>query len=409
MKTYVIAEIWHRAGRSAATALGVAVGIALYIALTAVGTGFQEVARRPLEGVGADILLARMASGADVSASAQTMRGVRLPFGLSTLTLEEVAKEQHISGVSAAAGGLLLWDFGPSSYQTVLGVDVNQEAVGPARAREWVVAGRFLQPNERHVAVVDKHYATFFRLKPGDAVPIGGASFQVVGIAEVQEGSQAAAANFYVLLADAQALAGLNTDAINQIYVRVAQASSVEQIVQQSRATLGELSATTEQSIVQVMGGISRVSERFAGVAALVALLGGLSLAGLALSASAAERRTEIGVMKAVGWTAGNVTSHFVVEGLVLALAGALTGILVGWLVTLGLGLIPVDLGALNTSTPTGISAATAMGSQMTLPARISATVALQALGLTAVGGALASWLVARHAASLKPAEAFRQ
>jgi len=409
MKTYVIAEIWHRAGRSAATALGVAVGIALYIALTAVGTGFQEVARRPLEGVGADILLARMASGADVSASAQTMRGVRLPFGLSTLTLEEVAKEQHISGVSAAAGGLLLWDFGPSSYQTVLGVDVNEEAVGPARAREWVVAGRFLQPNERHVAVVDKHYATFFRLKPGDAVPIGGASFQVVGIAEVQEGSQAAAANFYVLLADAQALAGLNTDAINQIYVRVAQASSVEQIVQQSRATLGELSATTEQSIVQVMGGISRVSERFAGVAALVALLGGLSLTGLALSASAAERRTEIGVMKAVGWTAGNVTSHFVVEGLVLALAGALTGILVGWLVTLGLGLIPVDLGPLNTSTPTGISAATAMGSQMTLPARISATVALQALGLTAVGGALASWLVARHAASLKPAEAFRQ
>ena len=409
MKTYVIAEIWHRAGRSAATALGVAVGIALYIALTAVGTGFQEVARRPLEGVGADILLARMASGADVSASAQTMRGVRLPFGLSTLTLEEVAKEQHISGVSAAAGGLLLWDFGPSSYQTVLGVDVNEEAVGPARAREWVVAGRFLQPNERHVAVVDKHYATFFRLKPGDAVPIGGASFQVVGIAEVQEGSQAAAANFYVLLADAQALAGLNTDAINQIYVRVAQASSVEQIVQQSRATLGELSATTEQSIVQVMGGISRVSERFAGVAALVALLGGLSLTGLALSASAAERRTEIGVMKAVGWTAGNVTSHFVVEGLVLALAGALTGILVGWLVTLGLGLIPVDLGPLNTSTPTGISAATAMGSQMTLPARISATVALQALGLTAVGGALASWLVARRAASLKPAEAFRQ
>ena len=409
MKTYVIAEIWHRAGRSAATALGVAVGIALYIALTAVGTGFQEVARRPLEGVGADILLARMASGADVSASAQTMRGVRLPFGLSTLTLEEVAKEQHISGVSAAAGGLLLWDFGPSSYQTVLGVDVNEEAVGPARAREWVVAGRFLQPNERHVAVVDKHYATFFRLKPGDAVPIGGASFQVVGIAEVQEGSQAAAANFYVLLADAQALAGLNTDAINQIYVRVAQASSVEQIVQQSRATLGELSATTEQSIVQVMGGISRVSERFAGVAALVALLGGLSLTGLVLSASAAERRTEIGVMKAVGWTAGNVTSHFVVEGLVLALAGALTGILVGWLVTLGLGLIPVDLGALNTSTPTGISATTAVRSQMTLPARISATVALQALGLMAVGGALASWLVARHAASLKPAEAFRQ
>jgi putative ABC transport system permease protein len=409
MMAYLIGSIRHRAGRAATTALGVAAGVALFIALMAAGAGFREAARRPLAGVQADILLSRPAAGAELSAATQATRGVRLPFGTSTMSLGDVTKEGRIPGVSAAAGGLLLWDFGPTSYETVLGVDTNQAAVGLAQARQWVVAGRFLQPGERGVAVVDKHYAAFFRLKPGDQVTIGGQAFQVVGVVEVQEGSQAAAANFYVSLADAQALAGLKTDAINQIYVQVAHASSVDQVVQQSRASLGDVSATTEQSIVQVMGGISRVSERFAGVAALAALLGGLLLTGLALSSSVSERRTEIGVMKAVGWTARDVSSYFVTEGLALALAGALAGILLGWLVTLELGLIPIDLGPLSASTPTGMAVAPATGTQMTLPAQISLPVALLALALTAVGGTLASWLVASRAAAMKPAEAFRQ
>jgi len=408
MRTYLFAEIMHRAGRSVSTALGVAVGVALFIALMAVGAGFREAARRPLAGVRADILLSRPAAGTELSAAAQTTRGVRLPFGSSTMTLDDVSKEGRIAGVSAASGGLLLWDFGPTSYQTVLGVDASQAAVGPTQARQWVVAGRFLQPGERGVAVVDKHYAAFFRLKPGSQVNIGGQPFQVVGIVEVQDGSQAAAANFYVPLNDAQALAGLKTGIINQMYVQVAQASLVDQVVQQSRASLGDVSATTEQSIVQVMGGISRVSDRFAGVAALTALLGGLLLTGLALSSSVSERRMEIGVMKAVGWSARAVSGYFVTEGLTLATAGALAGILLGWLVTLGLGLIPIDMGPLSASTPVGIAIAPAASSQMTLPAQVSLSVALLALALTAVGGTLVSWLVARRAAAMKPAEAFR-
>ena len=211
----------------------------------------------------------------------------------------------------AVMRALLLWDFGATSYQTVLGVDVNQPTIGPARASQWVVAGRFLQLNDTRMAVVDKHYAAFFGLKPDDEVKIGGEPFQIVGIVEAQEGGQAAAANFYIPLADAQMLSHLKTDAINQIYVRVAQASTVDEVVRQSRATLGEVSATTEQSIVQVMGGIALVSQRFAGVSSVVALLGGLALTGLALYASVSERRREIGVMKAVGWMASEVQRYF--------------------------------------------------------------------------------------------------
>lgn len=396
-------------GRTVSTALGVAFGVALFIALSAVGVGFQEAARRPLAGVGADILLSHPATGQETAAAVQTTRGVRLPFGLSTLTLGNAAKVQQIRDVDAVAGGLLLWDFGATSYQTVLGVDVNQPAVGPAKAREWVVAGRFLQPNDSRVAVVDKHYAAFFSLKPGGQVSIGGEMFQVVGVVQAQEGSQAAAANFYIPLTDAQTLAHLNADNVDQIYVRVAHASAVDDVVQQSRTALGDVNATTEQSIVQVMGGIALVSQRFAGMVSLVALLGGLVLTGLALSASVAERRREIGVMKAVGWSSADVRRYFIAEGLALSLLGALVGIALGWLATLALGLIPIDLGPLNSNTPIGMAVAPSATTTLTLPARLAFGPAVLALSVAAIGGAVASWFAARRAAKMKPAEALRQ
>jgi putative ABC transport system permease protein len=404
---YLFAELRHRAGRASAAALGVALGVALFIALTAAGTGFREAARQPLAGVDADILLTRL--GGETIGSAQTTRGARLPFGLSTFTLEEVKTVEQMEGVESAAGALLLWDFSPTTYQTVLGVDVNQTALGPGRARDWVVAGHFLTSDETGAVVVDKHFAAFYSLKPGDTVTIGEKPFRVVGIVEAREGSQAAAANYYISLADARALAGLGPEAINQIYVRVAQASAVDDIVQRSRAALGEVSAMTEQSIVQVMGGIARVSERFTGVASLAALLGGLALTWLALSASVAERTREIGVMKAVGWTAGQVARYFLAEGVAVSVTGALAGLGLGWLTTLALGLIPIDLRLLSANAPSHLALNPAASTTLTLPARLTPGPVVLALSLAVVGGAFASWLVARRAAALEPAEALRQ
>jgi len=259
------------------------------------------------------------------------------------------------------------------------------------------------------MAVVDKHYAAFFDLKPGDEVKIAGEQFEIVGIVEAQVGSQAAAANFYIPLADAQMLAHLNPDVINQIYVRVAQATMVDNVVQQSRATLGEISATTEQSIVQVMGGIALVSQRFAGVASFVALVSGLVLTGLAFSSSVVERKREIGVMKAVGWTAADVRRYFVIEGLTISMGGALVGVLMGWLSIMALGLIPIDLKAMNANTPLSLATTPAVPETLTLPATITIAPLLLALGVAIIGSVVASWLAARRAANLKPAEALRQ
>jgi putative ABC transport system permease protein len=411
MSGYLLAEIQHRFGRAVGSLLGVALGVALFIALTAAGNGFREAARQPLAGIGADVLISRPD---DVGGAAgQTTRGVRQPFGLAPLTLAEADALRDVSGISDVSGGLLLWNFGANSYQTLLGVTVAAEpaeaAVGPARAEEWIVNGRFFQPSETDVIVVDRHYAAFFGMEPGETVEIGERPFTVIGVIEVPGGNQAAAANFYLSLADAQALAGLAGDQVNQIYVRVAEAGDVEAVVAESERRLGDISAMTEQSIVQVMGGVAQVSDRFAGISALAALLGGLILAGITLSAGINLRAGEIGVMKATGWQARDVTRLFTAEGILVSLLGAALGIGLGWLAILILGQIPVDLSTLVSSAGTtpGLEAVTETAAY-TLPARLSWELAVLAMVTAVFGGGLAALLSARRAARLKPAEALR-
>ena len=404
MIAYLLTEFRHRLGRVFGSLTGVALGVALYIALTAAGNGFREAVRAPLAGIGADILISRPATQAD--AGGQTTRGVRQPFGLATLTLAEANSLNDIKGVGAVSGGLLLWDFGAASYQTILGVDLSADGVGPAQVVDWVVSGRFFEADERDAVLVDRHYAAFFGFKPEDIITLNEREFKLVGVVEVPGGNQAASANFYLPLTDAQSLANLPPDAINQVYLRVDEATQVENIVAESGTRLGEISALTEQSIVQVMGGIAQVSDRFSSVAALVALLGGLVLTGVTLNAGIRIREREIGVMKAVGWQARDVVKLFVAEGIFLSAVGVLLGILLGWFSTLVLGQISIDTTLLAGTTPdfgTGPEIPT-----VTLPAYLSLQAVWIASLVAIFGGGLASWFSARRAAQLKPADALR-
>jgi len=175
------------------------------------------------------------------------------------------------------------------------------------------------------------------------------------------------------------------------------------------RNSLGDVSAITEQSIVQIMGGIAEISNRFAGITSLVALLGGLLMTGLALSGSVQERTKEIGLMKAVGWDSGEVEQYFILEGVALSLAGGLIGLLFGWLATLGLRFIQISLPGLSATTPTSLAYQPAVYNTVPFSANLSFPAVMLSLGVVVVGGGLASWLIARRAASIKPAVALRQ
>lgn len=403
MLTYIISQFRHRPARAVGVMGGVALGAALFVALTALGAGFRQAAQAPLAGVAADLLLTRPAAAEP--AAAQRTRGPRLPFGSTPFEAAEINQIESVAGITAVATALEVWDFGASQYQLVLGVEPGQSEVGPGRVlHEGLVAGRAFAPDEPGVTIADRHYAAIFSLTPGDSVTIGDQSFQVVGIVDQQGSSQAGAANLYIPLAEAQKMVGLEAGQVNQVYARVTDAGRLEAIVATLTTQLGPLSATSQESILQVMGGVARISTRFSTVAGLVGLAGGVALAWVALAGLVTERRREIGVMKALGWRSREVIWVFLAEIFLLGLSGGLVGIALGTGLAIALGYVPAPPVAVQETLP-GLTA----GAAPVEVGRLGVTVNLSTLALAllvSTGGALAAgWRTVWQAAILKPAQ----
>lgn len=158
------------------------------------------------------------------------------------------------------------------------------------------------------------------------------------------------------------------------------------------------------------MGGVGRISARFADVAAVVGVLGGLVLTWVSLSGSVTERTQEIGLMKALGWRTGDVARAFLLEASLSAVAGGIVGILAGAAGAWVLGRLPLlPAAGAPAQGLAGLAAASPVSNPVTLPITVGAVSVGVALLITVGGGTLAGWVTARRAASLKPADAFRR
>ncbi|MGH7697841.1 MAG: ABC transporter permease [Candidatus Dormibacteria bacterium] len=121
----------------------------------------------------------------------------------------------------------------------------------------------------------------------------------------------------------------------------------------------------------------------FLGLAAIAVLVSGLGVTNTLLVA-VVERRTEIGIRRALGSTRWGIGRLFLTEAILIALAGSAVGLLLGVWATI--------LGALHEHVP------------LTLPPDVLGI----GVGIALVLGALASVYPALRAATLPPSEALR-
>ncbi len=384
---------------------GVAIGTALFVALTAMGAGYQEAARAPLADVAADLVLSRQ--DADGTASVpQSNRGIRVPDGTATFDAAELTRISTTPGVVDVSGAVQLWDFGPRQTIVVTGVDVADTGLGPGRTlRENLTQGQAFTLDQRGVAVLDRHFAAFYDLRVGSSVQVGGERFQVVGVVEVADSSQAAAANIYLPLNDAQRLAGLTADQVNEVHIRLADAGRADDVVADLTSQLGPVRALTEDDVVQIFGAVGEISSRFATIAALVALVAGGLLAWLALRGMVGERAAEIGLLRAVGWRRRDVVRSFVSESFLLSVMGAMAGLLLG--IVMAKLLTNLPLPAVDLSGSAGHP--TLPGSEDTTERRLSASVSVSSALIAAVGaiviGTLAGVQASARMATIRPAQ----
>ena len=405
---YILSQFRYRCTRALGVITGIALGATLYVVLTSLGGAFLRAASLPLKGVAADLVLTRPAMGSATSAETQRTRGPRLPFGNGIFEPSELKLIAATTGVSAWSGSLEVWDFGENSYKTILGIDPSQHQVGPlVGLKAGLVSGRLIQPGDGDVVVADRHFAALFTINPGDSLRLGDRDYRVVGVAEQKESSQAGVANLYVALRNAEALVGVPAGVVNQVYARLADASRTDEVVKGLSARLGKLSAVSQQSILQVMGGVSRVTARFSAAAGLLGALGGVALAWAALSGLMAERRREIGIMKAVGWRTRDIVRTFLSESAILSLCGGIVGTVIGLVLALLLAGLPTPAPPQQQPLP-GLAAAPIHAVSMTLPIQISPAMLAFALSISVAGGTLTGWLGARKAAGVRTVQVLR-
>jgi putative ABC transport system permease protein len=456
--SYVLKELRHHHNRTLVNILGIGIGIALFVSINAVSTAYQKAVSLPFKNLGADIVVQRPEKRAvDSGQPPASMRGIRLPFSNQLLPSQDLEKLKTVEGVDSMASSLLLWEFDKGGFRTIMGVDLTQPSLGPVKVKEWLKEGRF--PQKDGEVVLEKHYAKFQHKKIGDAVEINGHPFSVVGLLEIKEGSQIASANIYLPLQDAQGLLGgessgvnpvrnpsgaLNpalrggapygaepgiilksnpaiggtveqrgiiSNGVNIVYLRLKNPSLLSQVKTDIARQLNGVSVTSSDSSLELMGGVSKISDQFSFIVSLIALGGAVFLIVKAMLSNLVERSREIGILKAVGWTERDVQKQLMGEVFLQSLLGGVFGILMGYFFSYLLGFlsIPVSTPWELNLLPAFAKDAEAAAKTVRLPVSISAGLAAVSLALSLVAGGMASYVMGKRTARMKPAEILRQ
>ncbi|MCX6363215.1 MAG: ABC transporter permease [Actinobacteria bacterium] len=387
--TYIYRELRRRHRQALLTALGLAVGVALVVAVSAYAGGVsnaQDEVLHSLYGVGTDITVSQTAKLGEggpqqfgMQPPSEAKRGktfnrdaITASPGQQALAASKVQTIAGLDGVSAAVGSLSLSSIhvqgkfaqisggsssgGSSSSSSaqpaagatpqaapsqapinvssfsISGVDVSDLELGPLSSGE-VTTGRSFTTSETNanVALVTKAYAKQNSLAVGDLKKIGGVKFEIIGIVTLPSGSTSS--DLYIPLARAQKLSD-NSKKVNQIYVRADSAESIAAVKTEIKTALPKATVTTAQDLAdQVSGSLSSASSladnlgKWLAVAALVAAFAVASL----LTVSAVSRRVrEFGTLKALGWKSRRIVGQVLGESMVTGLAGGVIGVALG-------------------------------------------------------------------------------
>jgi putative ABC transport system permease protein len=408
---YVLKELRYHHNRTLVNVVGIAVGIALFVSINAVSTAYQKAVSLPFKNLGADLVVQRPERRTMGSAQPpESMRGIRLPFSNQLLPPEDLGKLASIQGVGSMASSLLLWEFDQGGFRTIMGVDLSQPSLGPVKVKEWLKQGRF--PQKEGEVVLEKHYAKFHHTKLGGRMKIGGREFTVLGLLEIKEGSQIASANIYLPLVDAQNLFGKASNAVNVVYLRLKNPSLLSRVKTQITKELSGVSVTSSDSFLELMGGVSKISEQFSLLTSLIALGGAIFLIIKTMLANLVARSSEIGILKAVGWTEGDVQKQLMGEALLQSLAGGIFGLMIGYGVSYLLGFVSIPVTTpweINLLPALAKSAESASSAAVRLPVSFSLSLTTSALALSLLAGALASYFMGRRTARMKPVDILRR
>jgi putative ABC transport system permease protein len=386
LKEVSLRHLRHSPLRTALVVFGIALGVCMLSAMLAtnetLGNAFAD-------------MVERVAGKADLTVAGSEA-------GIPSTLTGEIA---DLEGVEHAAAMLEVVTKKPGGTTLlVLGVDLLGDTFFLPFAQEGehqVVKDPLAFVNDPSAILISKKLAETQGLKQGDELPLitaeGTKTFKVRGLLEAEGPAASYGGQVAVMFIDAAQVSFARGFAVDRIDVVAKQGQDVGQL---------------HERIERLLNGRAKVEEPKGRTRRLVASLdafrNGLNLMGMialgvgtfliynAVSVSVAQRRREVGILRALGVTRGAAVRMFCLEGLVMALLG------------IALGLPLAQYLAQFAMTSVTQTVARMIVPIQAAPPHVTPTIALWG-ALAGVGATLfASYLPARATNLVDPAEALR-
>jgi len=329
--------------RSVLTMLGIIIGVSSVVLLVSIGTGLQNYITKQFEDLGANIII--VMPGKLLSEDGGFAGAHGAPnFAGSKLTLDLARGLQRLgppiektAGVIETAG--LITYRGKTIFTTSIGVSENYSEVRNTKSQ----LGRFISTQDvsgsKKVvvigpSVVEKLYKNNEPL--GSTLRIGTSNYKVIGITEKKGAGMGVDIDnsIYIPVTSAQKL--YNMRALQTITIKADSKENVKKAIQVTKDYLGkrlkddEFSVVDQGELVKTIESILKtLTVALGGIAAISLLVGGIGIMNIML-VSVTERTKEIGLRKAVGAKPKDILYQFLIEAVVLSVAGGIIGILLG-------------------------------------------------------------------------------
>ncbi len=380
-------------GRTLLMLLAMSIGVSAVVILTGLGEGARRFVTGEFASLGTNLVIvipgrSETTGGAAALMAGETPRDLTVDdyLALSRNPLVSLAAPVMV-GAAGAARGWLEREISvvgtTSEFLKIrhLSMDRGKFLPGgdPSRAVNVCVIGEKIKQE-----LFGKEQAL------GEWLRLGDRRFRVIGVLATEGRSIGVDIQELVVIPVASAQALFNSPGLFRILVEARSRDVMPRLQDQIRRTIAErhqgeedVTVVTQDAVLATFDNILRaLTFTVGGIGAISLAVAGILIMNIMLVA-VSQRTREIGLLKAVGATRGQVTMLFLSEAVILASLGGLLGLLLGYLGTTAISGVYPD-----------------MDSQAPLWA------VLAAIGVSSLTGLVFGIVPARRAAALEPVEA---
>ena len=325
--------------RTVLSVAGVAVGIAAVVALTALGEGARQYVVQEFSSLGTNLIIV-------IPGKVETTG--MMPFGGTTndLTLDDYRAVADriplvVEAAPLATGTEVVRAGGRARSVGIFGTTAELASV----RRLVVGSGRFLTPGDPDrggsevVLGLKVAQELFGAVSPlGKIVRIGEWRFRVIGVLAPRGRSLGFDFDDIVFIPVRTSMRMFNRSSLFRILVEVGSESNlapakkavIELLAERHRVE--DVTVITQDAVVSTFNSVFNVlTLALVAIASVSLTVAGVGIMNVMLVA-VAERKREIGLLKALGATTRQVLAVFIAEASVLSSLGGAVGLIAGWL-----------------------------------------------------------------------------